>query len=90
MSSEQNNEITVNSSTDFTTSKLVDYLNDKYESKKTGEPFTLGDIQQYLRRGYLPKNYGHHPIQRIEDDNTGLKFIRVDFSKTIKELKAES
>ena len=69
---------------DYTTTALVDYLNDKYEHKKTGKKFTLGDIQQYLKRGFLPKPYGHHPIERIEIKKVGLKLIRVHFDKTVK------
>jgi len=69
---------------DFTTSKLVDYLNDKFGSKKTGKAFKIGDIQQYLRRGFLPKSYGHHPICLIESEEIGVKVVRVDFTKTVK------
>lgn len=70
--------------TDFTTVRLVDFLNDKYQFKKTGEKFTLNDIQQYLIRGFLPKRYGHHPIARIENEEIGVKLVRVYFDKTIK------
>lgn len=77
-------EAQFNEKTDFTTSALVDYLNEKYEKKKTGKPFTLGDIQQYLRRGFLPKNYGYHPIERVQNKKIGLKLIRVNFDKTVK------
>jgi len=69
---------------DYTTSALVDFLNEKYELKKTGKPFLLGDIQQYLRRGYLPKAYGHHPISVLENEEIGIKIIRVDFKSTYK------
>lgn len=74
----------INEKTDFTTSALVEYLNKKFTSKKTGEPFNLGDIQQYLRRGFLPKKYGHHPIERIENPSIGIKLIRVNFDKKVK------
>jgi len=76
--------IILNEDSDFTTSALVEFLNNKYGGKKTGKPFTLGDIQQYLRRGHLPKPYGHHPISRINSDKVGIKLIRVNFSKTVK------
>lgn len=69
---------------DFTTRKLVDFLNTKYGLKKEGSKFTLGDIQQYLRRGHLPKAYGYHPIERIYSQETGLKFIRVYTNKKLK------
>ena len=65
-------ELIINEETDYTTTALVDFLNKKYKSKKTGMRFTLGDIQQYLRRGFLPKKYGHHPIERIENKKVGM------------------
>ena len=69
---------------DFTTRKLVNFLNVKYGQKKDGSKFTLGDIQQYLMRGYLPRAYGHHPIERIYNEETGLKFIRVYTDRTVR------
>jgi hypothetical protein len=69
---------------DFTTSALADYLNEKYKTKKTGQKFLIGDIQQYLRRGYLPRPYGHHPISIVENEQIGIKIVRVDFNATKK------
>ena len=69
---------------DFTTSALVKFLNQKHGVKKGGNPFTLGDVQQYLRRGFLPKPYGHHPIKYIKDDKIGIRLIRVRFDKKVK------
>ena len=74
----------LNENNDFTVSKLVEFLNDKFKSKKTGSPFTTGDIHQYLRRGFLPKKYGHHPIESIENEDIGVKLVRVYFKKTVK------
>lgn len=64
---------------DFTTSALVDFLNEKYGGKKTGKPFTIGDIQQYIRRGFLPKSYGNCEIEVVENEQIGVKVIRVKF-----------
>lgn len=72
----------INTDTDFTASALVDFLKEKYGSKKGGTEFTFQDIQQYMRRGYLPKAYGYHPLKRVENDQVGIKLIRVDFQKT--------
>lgn len=69
---------------DFSTSKLVSYLNDKHEGKRTGTPFTMNDIQQYIRRGKLPVRIGNHPIEVIENEEIGVKVIRVHFNKTAK------
>jgi hypothetical protein len=82
--SNKRDELKLDKQKDFTTSALVDYLNKEYGSKKTGEKFKLGDVQQYLRRGFLPKNYGNHPISRIEDTDIGIKLIRVELDKTVK------
>lgn len=76
--------VELNEKTDFTTSKLAEYLNDKYGSKKSGQPFKVGDIQQYLRRGFLPKAYGHHPISLFGSDSIGVSVVRVDFDSTQK------
>jgi hypothetical protein len=64
----------------FTTSKLVEFLNEAYGEKKTGKPFSSNDIQQYLRRGKLPVYAGGHPIQLVENEDIGTKLIEVDFS----------
>lgn len=72
----------LNTVTDFSSSKLVDFLNEKYSSKKSGELFTTGDIQQYLRRGFLPRPYGHHPIEIVENNDIGIRAIRVFFDRT--------
>ena len=69
---------------DFTSSKLVEFLNTKYGHKKTEKPFTLGDVQQYIRRGFLPRNYGFHPIERVESNEIGIKLIRVHLDRTVR------
>ena len=74
----------LNKETDFTSSALVSFLNEKYKTKKTGQVFTSGDVQQYLRRGFLPKPYGNHPLQEIVIEEIGITLIRVDFKKTKK------
>jgi hypothetical protein len=70
-------KIDINEKTDFTTAALVDHLNKEFGSKETGELFTLGDVQQYLRRGFLPKKYGNNTLERIENAQVGLKLIRL-------------
>lgn len=70
-------EMKLTPSIDFTAPKLVDHLNTTYGSKKTGKSFTVGDIQQYLRRGFLPKSYGGQLLQIVENEQIGLKVIRL-------------
>lgn len=37
----------------FTLTSLVDHLNARYQ-KPDGKKFKVGDVQGYIRRGYLP------------------------------------
>lgn len=76
-------DFVLNTETDFTSSALVDYLKKKYKKKKGGTEFTFQDVQQYMRRGYLPKAYGHHPLEWVECKEVGVKVIRVNFDKTV-------
>lgn len=80
MTNQESTIIQINNITDFTSAKLVEFLNQKYNAKKSGKNFTLGDIQQYIRRGFLPKIYGDHPIERIKFDQVGISLIRVHFN----------
>lgn len=41
----------------FTTEQLIKWLNAKYGSKLTGQPFNENDISQYLERKMLPFRY---------------------------------
>ncbi len=66
---------------DFTTKGLKKFLNDTHGGKKTGKEFTIGDIQQYVIKGALPKEYGGHPLEVRENDEIYLKVISVDFDK---------
>lgn len=42
----------------FTLTALTKYLNENYKNKKTGELFTVSDVQSYCRRGKLPDYLG--------------------------------
>jgi len=66
---------------DFTPRSLADFLNDLFDCKESGKPFNLSDIQQYTIRGYLPEQYGKHPIKQIAktNDSIGVNVVRVDF-----------
>jgi len=76
---ENKSPLTLYPGVDFTSAKLIEFLNKKYTHKKTGQPFTTGDIQQYLKRKHLPKPYGGHPINIVECPEIGVKVIRVFF-----------
>jgi len=82
MAEEENKDQLILSRTkDFTTSKLVKYLTDKYGSKESGKPFTIQDLQQYMGRLKLPKRYGGQRIESVESEEIGVKLIRVHFEE---------
>lgn len=64
---------------DFTTSALVDFLNNKFGTKESGKRFRIGDLQHYVKRGCLPKQYGGQKIEIFENEAIGIKLIRVHF-----------
>ncbi len=72
-------EVILNEKSDFTTTALVEYLTEKYGTKKSGKPFRIGDFQGYFSRGYLPAAYGGYKIEYITNEAIGLKLIRVHF-----------
>jgi hypothetical protein len=49
---------------------LVVWMNESGFKKQSNTPFTVGDIQNYIRRGYIPEYLGKNLIEReanIED-----------------------
>lgn len=62
---------------DYTMSALVKALNKEYGSKRSGKEFTLGDIQQYVRRGFIPRLYGGQDIEVVENEKVGVKVLRL-------------
>lgn len=78
-----NNTIELVEGRDFTTTGFVNFLNEKHGGKKTGKKFTIGDLQQYIRRGRLPEEYGGHPIVTIESELIGIKVLSIDFTKSV-------
>lgn len=42
---------------------LVTWMNENYV-KQTGKQFTVGDIQFYIKRGYIPEYLGKNTIER--------------------------
>lgn len=69
--------ITLTEGKDFTPTALMKYLNDEHGGKSSGEKFNLADIQQYERRGYLPKKYGGMTIEAIKNDKIGVKYLKL-------------
>ncbi len=61
---------------EYTISSLKDFLVKKFGKKTTGKEFTIGDIHQYLIRGYLPHKYGGNTIT-VKTQN-GIKIITLN------------
>jgi hypothetical protein len=49
----------------YTMSSLRDELNKKFSKKKTGQSFTVTDVEAYVSRGYLPKYMGYNIIEEV-------------------------
>lgn len=46
---------------------LTDYLNKKYQHKKSGKPFNRTDVQGYIKRGHLPEYMGNISIVLVDN-----------------------
>lgn len=47
----------------LTLTGITYWLNENFK-KQSGNDFTTGDVQSYIRRGYLPKYLGNYIIVR--------------------------
>ena len=47
----------------LTMTGILNWLKEKYITKKSGKEFTLQDVQGYIRRKTLPNIYGGHIIK---------------------------
>jgi hypothetical protein len=61
----------------FTQTKLKYSLNELYGNKKTGNPFTVADINKYVDRGHLPTYLGANELKIVDDREVGIKLIEV-------------
>ena len=77
MKKTQATELILQVNKDYTPTKLKDFLNKKFGSKKSGKLFTYQDIYQYVLRGHIPYEYGGHPLTQIDDSGTGIKLLRI-------------
>lgn len=59
----------------LTLTELTKFLNSHY-TKKTGEKFTTGDTQGYIRRGSLPDYMGEVSIEK-NDSIPGVKLYNL-------------
>lgn len=62
---------------EYTPLTLCKYLNNMFGGKKTGKKFNAQDIQQYERRGYLPKKYGGNKIDSYKHPTLGIKVLKL-------------
>lgn len=73
----------LNPETDFTPIQLREWLNRKFSTKISGRPFTNQDVYCYARRGYLPKEYTGAEIKFVENNEIGVKILRLKFDKNV-------
>lgn len=50
--------------TNLTMTGIMNFLIEKFGCKKSGNEFTLQDVQGYIRRGNLPKSYLGYGIKK--------------------------
>ena len=75
-------EMKVTAPRKLTMTGIADYLNNVYDCKSTGEKFTAQDVQGYIARGRIPREYGGGI--RLELDKIALEFNKVKIYKLIK------
>jgi len=52
------------------------WLNETFKQKKTGKEFLLNDVQNYIKRGYLPKYLGNFNV--VPDNSVeGVKLYKI-------------
>jgi len=73
----ENKKQTIQEGKDFTLTQLTNFLNEKFGKKKSGVPFTVSDVQGYIRRGYLPPYLGGNEIMPLDLRFAGVKVYRL-------------
>lgn len=48
----------------LTMTGILQWLTEKHKVKKSGEPFSLSDIQGYIKREQIPSYLGGYKIER--------------------------
>lgn len=56
---------------------LTKYLNETYKKKKSGVEFRVADVQNYVRRGYLPRYLGNVTIVTLNNLPTKMYKLKV-------------
>lgn len=52
------------------------WMNEEFKEKKSGKPFLLNDVQNYVKRGNLPKYLGNFTV--VEDNSVeGVKLYKI-------------
>lgn len=82
--------VQLSSDTDFTLASLRDYLNQRFGTKDSGNPFTIQDIQGYEAKRHIPDAYGGYDIEVLEHKEIGIKLLRLKgFSRAKDDKLAE-
>ena len=62
----------------YTPSGLVDYMNTIFKCKANLNPFTMLDIQQYVRHGRIPLKYGKIKIVKTRDIRNKITILSLE------------
>ena len=55
----------------YSITRLTEYCNEKFGTKKNGQPFKVSDVTGYIRRGQLPKSLGGCKITLCDEKDLG-------------------
>lgn len=69
--------VTLTEGKDFTMTALMHHLNEEHGSKRSGEPFNIRDVQQYILKGKIPAIYGGFKIKQLDNNKIGIKVFRL-------------
>lgn len=61
----------------YSLTTLTAYLNERFKVKKSGKPFKFEDVQQYIKKGRIPRYLGDITIEKVTQftSNNAYKLI---------------
>lgn len=60
----------------YTITEFSKYLTENYK-KKSGNPFSPHEANEFAKNGRLPDKYGGAKLEYIQVKGTGIKFVRI-------------
>lgn len=56
----------------YTLTGLLEFCKENFGEKQGGKPFTISDIQGYVRRGSFPQYLGGYVIKQVDAEGIGI------------------